>query len=99
VPAEAARLNRRIGQRDRRFLAALAGAGAASAAFATFFVLHGAAATTRSDCITFDQAGVMGGGTWHFCGADAISFCRRHSAESSTLTDRCRLLGNSVSPS
>jgi hypothetical protein len=99
MPAEAARLNRRIGQRDRRFLAALAGAGAASAAFAVFFVLQGTAAPTRSDCITFEQAGVMGGGTWRFCGADAISYCRRHSAESTTLADRCRVLGDSASPS
>jgi hypothetical protein len=49
--------------------------------------------------VTLDQAGVMGGGTWRFCGADAISFCKQHAADDQTLADRCRLLGASTSPS
>jgi hypothetical protein len=41
----------------------------------------------------------MGGGTWRFCGADAVAFCRQHAAESSSLADRCRRLGASTEPS
>jgi hypothetical protein len=99
VPAEAARFTRRIGRRDRRFLAALAGLGAAGIAFGAGFVAHGGTSTPRSDCITLDQAGVMGGGTWRFCGADAVTFCEQHAAESSTLADRCRRLGTVAEPS
>jgi hypothetical protein len=99
VPAEAARFTRRIGQRDRRFLAALAGAGAAGAAVGVLFASHGSPAVPRTDCVTLDQAGVMGGGTWRYCGADAISFCKQHAADDNTLAERCRLLGASTSPS
>ena len=98
MPAEAARFTRRIGRRDRRFLAALAGAGAAGAALAILIVPHGAS-TPRSDCVTLDQAGVMGGGTWRFCGVDAVTFCLNHAAENSTLADRCRRLDDNTSPS
>lgn len=99
MPAEAARFTRRIGRRDRRFLAALAGAGAAGAAVGVLFASHGSAAIPRDDCVTLDQAGVMGGGTWRFCGADAIAFCKQHSSDDQTLADRCRLLGAATSPS
>jgi hypothetical protein len=99
VPAEAARFTRRIGRRDRRFLAALAGVGAAGVAFGAGFVAHGGASTPRSDCIAFDQAGVMGGGTWRFCGSNAVTFCRQHATESSSLADRCRRLGAATEPS
>ena len=53
----------------------------------------------RSDCVTLDQAGVMGGGTWRFCGADAVTFCLNHAADDSTLADRCRRLDDNTSPS
>jgi len=99
MPAEAARLTRRIGRRDRRFLAALAGAGAAGTAVAALFVTHGEASTPRSDCVTLDQAGVMGGGTWRFCGVAAITFCRQNAANDSALADRCRRLADTTSPS
>jgi hypothetical protein len=41
----------------------------------------------------------MGGGTWRFCGADAITFCLQHAAENSSLADRCRRLGTVTQPS
>ena len=99
VPAEAARFTRRIGRRDRRFLATLAGREPPAIAFAAGFVAHGGTSTPRSDCVTLDQAGVMGGGTWRFCGADAVTFCLQHAAESSSLADRCRRLGTVTQPS
>jgi hypothetical protein len=93
MPAEASRFTRRVGRRDRRFLAALAGAGAVGVAFGAGFAAYGGTSTPRADCVSLDQPGVMGGGTWRFCGADAVTFCLQHAAESSTLTDRCRRLG------
>ena len=98
MPSEAVRFTRHIGRRDRRFLAALAAAGAAGIAFGAGFVAHGGS-STRTDCVSLDQAGVMGGGTWRFCGADAVTFCQQHAAESSALADRCRRLGASTEPS
>jgi hypothetical protein len=76
-------------------LAALAGAGAAGTAFATLFAAHGTASVPRSDCVRIDRAGVMGGGTWRFCGADAVAFCREHAAEDKALTDRCETVRRS----
>jgi hypothetical protein len=99
VPSEAVRFTRRIGRRDRRFLAALAAASVAGIAFGAGFVAHGGTSTPRSDCVTLDQAGVMGGGTWRFCGADAVAFCQQHAAESSALADRCRRLGDDTEAS
>ncbi len=99
MPAEAARFTRRIGRRDRRFLAALGGVAAAGIAFGAGFAAHGSSSTPRGGCVTLDQAGVMGGGTWRFCGADAVTFCLQHAAESKALADRCRRLGTVVEPS
>jgi hypothetical protein len=80
MPAEAVRFQRQVGVRDRRFLFVLAGIAASLTLFATVWVGAHGAATPRADCITFDEAGVMGGGTWHFCGADAVTFCQTHVA-------------------
>jgi hypothetical protein len=80
VPAEAIRFQRQVGARDKRFLVLLAGAAASLTLLATVWIgAHGASAP-RTDCITFAEAGVMGGGTWHFCGADAVRFCKTHEA-------------------
>jgi hypothetical protein len=80
MPAEAVRLQRQVGVRDKRFLYLLAGAAALITVFVTIWVGANGASTPRTDCVTFDEAGVMGGGTWHFCGADAVTFCKTHIA-------------------
>jgi hypothetical protein len=70
MPAEAARLTRPIGRRDRRLMAVLAAAGvllaSGGAAFATLHSGHG---TAEERCVVVPAAGVMGGGDWHYCGA------------------------------
>jgi hypothetical protein len=68
MPAEAARLTRPIGRRDRRLMAVLATAGVllagGGAAFTTLRSGHGSA---EERCVVVPAAGVMGGGDWHYC--------------------------------
>jgi hypothetical protein len=92
MPAEANRLRGRISKRERRFLALLAAAVVLGPAGALVIAGSGSDAATPSDCVNVDQAGVMGGGTWHLCGTSAVAFCRRHAGESSQVTAQCRRL-------
>ena len=98
MPAEAARLERRIGRRDRRFFAVLACAAVIGAPAIVLAARHAAASpATRPDvaCIDAPHAGVLGGGAYHYCGADAIEFCRRFAADD-TVTARCEELGQGL---
>lgn len=94
MPAEAARLKRQVGRRDRRFFAALA----CVAAVATpAIILAGRHETTPSSregaaCIDVAHAGVLGGGTYHYCGADAVAFCRRFAGDAG-VTAQCEAFG------
>jgi hypothetical protein len=92
MPAEAARLQHRVGARDRRFFAALALLGAAGTTAGVLFFAHGGSGASSSRCLAYDAAGVMGGGTWHVCGSDATAFCRTHAGESRRLDARCAKL-------
>jgi hypothetical protein len=92
MPAEVARLHHRIGDRDRRFFAALALLAAAATVVAVLLFGHHASTPASTQCIAFDQAGAMGGGTWHFCGVRATAFCRAHASESAQLTATCARL-------
>jgi hypothetical protein len=82
VPAEAARFERRVGRRDRLFLAALACAAAlAGPAIVLATRDHGTRAREDAACITAAHAGVLGGGTYHYCGEAAVEFCRRFAGD------------------
>jgi hypothetical protein len=96
LPSEASRLARRVGPRDRRFLAGLAALAVIGAA-AGAVSLGGGPAPVAS-CVSFDAPGVMGGGTWHLCGGAARSFCTAHAGESRTLAVGCAVLGAPPSP-
>lgn len=69
MPAEANRLTRPIGRRDRRLMAVLAAAGVllggGGGAYAT---LHSGRGSADERCVVVPAAGVMGGGDWHYCG-------------------------------
>jgi hypothetical protein len=93
LPSEAARLTRPVGARDRRFFAALALLAAVGTSLGVVFFGHGGGAPAATRCLTYDQAGVLGGGTWHLCGADATAFCRAHAAQDHTLAAKCDALG------
>lgn len=94
MPAEAVRLKRRIGHRDRRFLAALVCAAVIGTPAIVLVGRHGGAQASprNATCIEAAHAGVLGGGTYHYCGADAVAFCRRFSAEAS-IAAKCETLG------
>lgn len=77
MPAEAQRLQRRLHRRDRLAIATILAAIGITIAGALFG--HDENPHPRSaQCISYDDAGVMGGGTWHVCGNAAIKFCTRH---------------------
>ena len=94
MPAEVARLQRRIGRRDRRFFAALACAAVVGVPAAVLVARHDTTPVFRSTaaCIDAPHAGVLGGGTYHYCGAEAITFCRRFAAEDAVAA-KCEELG------
>lgn len=82
MPAEAARLTRGLGARDRSFLLALGLAGVVLLAAAV--ALHhrsGRPARLDAGCVAVAHAGVLGGGTYRYCGAAAVSFCQRFGGE------------------
>jgi hypothetical protein len=83
MPAEAVRLKRRIGQRDRRFFAALACAAVIGTPVIVLVGRHDSGRASREDatCVEAAHAGVLGGGTYHYCGADAVAFCRRFAGD------------------
>ena len=93
MPAEAVRLTRRIGYRDRRFFAVLACAAVIGTPTVVLVARHDGvqASPEKATCIEAAHAGVLGGGTYHYCGADAVAFCRRFSVEES-IAAKCEVL-------
>jgi hypothetical protein len=89
VPAEVQRLERRLRKRDVRFLAALGCAGLVAAVGGALASSGGSHTDTAQTCVTVPAAGVMGGGEWRYCNADAVAYCKQHAAESSSLAEQC----------
>ena len=89
------RLERRIGRRDRAFLAALAGAALLSVPAFVLFGRDGTppASQTGAGCIEAAHAGVLGGGTYRYCGGDAKSFCARFAPAETEIAGKCARLG------
>jgi hypothetical protein len=98
LPSEAGRLARPVGARDRRFFAGLALLAAASTCAGVLLFGHGGGAPRSTGCLAYDQAGVLGGGTWHLCGGDAAAFCRAHASHDRALSARCYSLSASKRP-
>ncbi len=93
MPAEAVRLQRRIGHRDRRFFAALACAALLGTPAIVLVGRQGSGPATRHDatCVDVAHAGVLGGGAYHYCGAAAVAFCRRFASDESVAA-KCETL-------
>ena len=92
MPAEAHRFERRLRKRDWRFLAALGCAAVIGTAGGLIATARGSGRVEHPTCVSFDAAGVMGGGTWRFCGADAAAYCAAHASERKTLVEQCARL-------
>ena len=75
MPAEAQRLKRRLGRRDQLIIATILAATGITTAGALF--AHSDNPHRSASCINYNDAGVMGGGTWHLCGTNAIRFCKQ----------------------
>ncbi len=93
MPAESERLRRRLGGRDRWFLALVA--AALIAATATGFLLgrHGSGRGPNARCVQYSHPNFTGGATYTFCGAAARAFCRRPEAQHEGVVAQCERLG------
>jgi hypothetical protein len=88
VPAESARLTRRLRSRDWWFLGLVAAALAVGVAAAAIYVA-GSKENVKPGCIATIRAGIMGGQTYSVCGKKALAFCRFHAGDTKGLTAEC----------
>lgn len=72
--------------------AALALLAAGGTSVGALFFGHGSGSAGASRCVSYDAPGVLGGGTWHVCGAEAVAFCRAHRVTSRMIAARCDAL-------
>lgn len=100
MPAEAIRLQRRLGARDRLFIAVLAAAVVLGAIAAIAFGQSGggAPAASGTGCVTVTRASWMGSANLAYCGADAVTYCRKtgigqFAAGHAQSVARCRAAG------
>jgi hypothetical protein len=94
VPAETIRLQRRLGARDRWFLAVLALALVAATAAALAIGRTSSAGTVRdAGCVSITRASWMGAATFRACGAEAAAFCRRSAGGDRERTAKCERAG------
>jgi hypothetical protein len=79
VPAEAIRLQRRLGVRDRLFIAILVAATVLGAvAVIVLGNLGGASSASSSGgCVKVTRASWMGSANLSYCGAEAVTYCRK----------------------
>lgn len=93
MPAETKRLQRRITPRDRWFVAVLACAALVGTPAAVLLSAHSARPGADAGCVTTVRASIMGGATYKYCGASAVTACRQFASEDKTLAARCEALG------
>jgi hypothetical protein len=79
VPAEAIRLQRRLGTRDRWFLAIIVVATLLGAAGAILAAQAGGGTpdARRAGCVSVTRASWTGSATLSYCGADAVAYCHK----------------------
>ena len=94
MPAESERLQRRITGRDRWFLALLALLALAGTPGAVLLLEHGSHPSTDGRCVTTMRASITGGGTYKYCGANAVAACRQFASDDKALAARCEKLGS-----
>ena len=94
MPAEAIRLQRRLGARDRWFLIVLAVAVLLGTA-AALAVDRASSSDANADagCVSITRASWMGAATFKACGADAVAFCRRSAGGDEEIAAKCEAEG------
>jgi peptidoglycan/LPS O-acetylase OafA/YrhL len=95
MPAEAARLGRAVGSRDRRLIAAAACAVLAAGPVALMVGGHPHRSPTVR-CVSTLRAGFMGGATATYCGAEAATACHSLAKSDHRLAAACRREGIAV---
>lgn len=97
MPAEAARLYRRLGSRDRWFMLVVL---LATAAVVVGILIDGQGSSTRSAtrCVGVKSAGFMGGILTEYCGAQATALCRSDAGRKSDLPEQCARLVPALRP-
>ncbi len=86
MPAESARLRRRLSPRDWWFL------GLVSLAITAGIVVSVVIATrssTNPRCVATTRAWVMGAETYTVCGQQAVTFCNKQPQKSTNLAAQC----------
>jgi len=89
VPAESARLFRRVRRRDRWFVALAAG-GVLVATPPAVLLSGRSGSDPGVGCVTTIVPGFMGGYTHTICGTAAVRFCHSHAARSGDVAAACR---------
>jgi hypothetical protein len=99
VPAESARFSRRLGPRDRWFIA-LSALVAVGAVIAILIGMRGSESGARDTtrCVVVESAGFMGAIRTQYCGARATTICRRLSAREHELPAQCAKLAPALRP-
>jgi hypothetical protein len=97
MPAEAARLSRRLGSRDRWFMLIVA---LATAAVLVGILIGGRESSkpTATRCVGVKSAGFMGGILTEYCGAKATALCRSDAGRASGLPEQCARLVPALRP-
>jgi hypothetical protein len=94
MPAEAIRLQRRLGARDRWFLTLLVLAVLVGSAVAVAIGRSGSSdASADAGCVSIMRASWMGGATFKACGANAVSFCRQSARGDKEINAKCEEQG------
>ena len=91
MPAETKRLHKRIGLRDRWFLALVTGVVLVCAPTAIVVSAH-SSPQLEPGCVTTIRAHFMGGATVKYCGSRAVTFCREQAAEGKHVPSQCEKL-------
>jgi type VI protein secretion system component VasK len=99
VPAESARFSRRLGPRDRWFIA-LSAVVTVVAVVAILFAMRGSESGARdaTRCVVVESAGFMGAIHTQYCDAKATSACRRLTDREKELPAQCAKLAPALRP-
>jgi hypothetical protein len=99
VPAESARFTRRLGPRDRWFIA-LTAVVTVGAVIAILIGMRGSESGSRdaTRCVVVESAGFMGAIHTRYCGARATTVCRRLADREDELPAQCARLSPALRP-
>jgi hypothetical protein len=95
MPAESARLFRRVRPRDRLFVGVVLAATAIGAPIGIVVSSHSGAALAPG-CVSRIEPGFMGGQTATYCGKRAATVCRDEATPASSLGALCRKQGFAI---